>query len=703
MCRRLVHALIASLLALGLVLALTGAQEVARAQGHSGLIRVQATDLSELRQWDASIDRMLRQGDLRVRKVQQDTQIPGRTHERLDQVYRGVRVFGGDLTRQIDRGVTVSIFGGLYHGIEIDVTPGLSTEEATATIEKLTGTRANPRSTPELVVLPRDEGGYALAYRMSIRTRDDVTMYFIDARTGAELLKFSDLQRQSAVGSATGVLGDTKKISVQPSAGTFVAQDELRPPPLRTFDMRGDIDRTLDALDGVIALAQGDLAADTDNVWTDGPNVDAHVYTGLTYDYYFKRFARHGLDDNNLRLIGLSHPARREDILTAPPGIIGLFYLNAFFCATCGTDGAGMMVYGVGLPPGLVLTSTGQSVNFFAAALDVVGHELTHGVTAHSSGLGTRNEPGALNEAFSDMMGTSVEFFFQTPGSGLRQADYLIGEDVFTPGGIRSLADPGSLGDPDHYSKRFLGSADNGGVHTNSTIASHAFYLAIEGGTNRTSGLSVQGVGASHRDQIEKVFYRAFTLLLPSNASFLTAQSATIQAARDLFGAGSAPETAVTQAWKAVGVTEPDTHVRITFSPDPAPVAAACGDPQPSWEFVATATETAGIGFKVADATLGFYDASGRFLGGQNFDFAEFFTTCGGSGTRIPPSGRRCTDICVSLGGLSSGAIDLTLRGTNDRGALEAFVSPQLTLLSSSAFTSTATAAGKPQLRLRVR
>ena len=82
----------------------------------------------------------------------------------------------------------------------------------------------------------------------------------------------------------------------------------------------------------------------------------------------------------------------------------------------------------------------------------------------------------------------------------------------------------------------------------------HAFFLAIEGGTNRTSGLSVRGVGGSHRDQIEKVFYRAFTLLMPSNGVFQTARATTIQAAQDLYGAGSAPETAIIDAWNAVGV-----------------------------------------------------------------------------------------------------------------------------------------------------
>ena len=210
------------------------------------------------------------------------------------------------------------------------------------------------------------------------------------------------------------------------------------------------------------------------------------------------------------------------------------------------------MIYGDGLPAGL--TIGGQTVDFFSAALDIVAHELTHGVTEYTSNLIYRNESGALNEAFSDIMGTSVEFFYQPPGTGILQADYLVGEDVFRPGGIRSMANPGAFGDPDHYSRRFTGPEDNGGVHINSGIANQAFYLAVEGGTNRTSGLAVQGVGAANREQIERVFYRAFTQMLPADATFAVARAATIQSARDQFGANSAAERAVTQAWTAVGV-----------------------------------------------------------------------------------------------------------------------------------------------------
>ena len=185
----------------------------------------------------------------------------------------------------------------------------------------------------------------------------------------------------------------------------------------------------------------------------------------------------------------------------------------------------------------------------------MVAHELAHGVTDFSSQLIYQDESGALNEAFSDIIGTGVEFFFQASGSGLREADHLIGEDIITPGGLRSMENPGLFGDPDHYSNRLTGPEDNGGVHTNSAIANHAFYLAIEGGTNSTSGLGVAGVGAANREQIENIFYRAFVSLLPSNATFSIARAATILTAQTLYGAGSAAEQAVIQAWTAVGVT----------------------------------------------------------------------------------------------------------------------------------------------------
>jgi Zn-dependent metalloprotease len=525
-----------------LVIALdTSAQEPPRAR------HIAAQSLADVRAWDSAVDRMARDGDLTLRQHRTDPLLPRRTHDRYDQFYQGVRVFGGDLVRQLDNGLTISIFGTLHTGIALDPVPTLTTAQARTAIAEFSGAELNDAYAPELVVLPKDDGSYALAYRGRALSDAGLLMYFIDAHSGELLLSFSDLKSQSAIGIGAGVLGDNKKLSVSRlTNNSYRAEDERRPPTLVTFDLKGNLTRAVGILNGVLTLTTADLATDTDNTWTDPAIVDAHAYSGWVYDYFFKRFGRRGLDGADIPVLSIVHPANRATALQQSAATLGTFYLNAFYA------GGGLMVFGEGLPANVV-DSSGRSWNYLSGALDVFAHELTHGVTDYSSKLVYRNESGALNEAFSDIMGASAEFYFEPPGNGPMKADYVAAEDVVT-GGLRSLANPGAYGDPDHYSKRYTGPLDNGGVHTNLTIGGHAFYLAVEGGVNRTSGLSVTGVGGARREQMEKVFYRAFTQMLPADATFATARAATIQSARDLYGADSPATRAVTEAWTAVGV-----------------------------------------------------------------------------------------------------------------------------------------------------
>ncbi|CAN5810889.1 neutral protease NprB [soil metagenome] len=511
--------------------------------------RVAAVAPADLRAWDAQIDSMSRERTLDRRRDRADRMVPGRRHTRFVQTVNGVPVYGGDVARQTDaRGVTLSVFATVYDGIGIHTEPTLSPEHARAIVEGLSGMPLGGSRLPRLVILPRGGEGYALTYQARVATPGDITMYFIDAHTGAVVHQRSDAHTQAAVGLGTGVLGDRKKVQASRQGGLFVQIDRMRPPLIETLDMRGNLFRTLNILNGIVTPAASDFAADPDNDWTDGAAVDAHTYAGYTYDYFFKRFGRRGLDNADIPIRNLTHPVDRANAGHVPEFVLGLFYLNAFYA------GSGVMVYGEGLPPDVVTLPERQHWNYMSGALDVVAHELTHGITDYSSGLLYENEPGALNESFSDIMGTAVEFFFQPPGDALLQADYLIAEDVVTPGGLRSMADPAAFGHPDHYSRRYTGTADNGGIHGNAGIPNQAYFLAVEGGTNRTSGLVVQGIGRGNREEMERVFYRAFTLLMPANADFVTARAATIQAARDLFGPGSAQERAVTQAWTAVGV-----------------------------------------------------------------------------------------------------------------------------------------------------
>jgi len=519
----------------------------------SSTLRFNATG-NDLRVWDQFVTAQERAGALRVERATQDPSVPSRTVERLQQYYQGVPVWGAEVVRDLDRGVPVSIFGDLSTQLDLDTQPGMTVDAASQLLLSRAASGAALLRPLTLVVLRQESGEPRLAYTSVVASSNQVFRVFIDARTGAELLRYSSIRKQASIGTGRGVIGDTKKMSVRLQGGVYLADDPIRPPVLLTFDMRNNKIRALDVLFGA-PLFLSDVASDTDNNWTDVSAVDAHALVGWTYDYYFKRHGRRGLDNRDRPLISLINAVSQQDAVTLPPEWFDLA-VNAFWCPDCGPGAIGVMFFGNGVPPGLF---PGLNINPLAGSLDIVAHELTHGVTSATSNLLPTNEPGALNEAFSDMMGTSAEFFFQPVGAGIGQADYLIGEDSFRAvggglSGIRSLSNPIAFGDPDHYSLRFTGPEDDGGVHINSTIPSHAFYLAIEGGRNRVSGITVQGVGAANREQIEKSFYRAFAFLLPASANFSTARAATIQAARDLYGANSAAAQAITQAWTAVGV-----------------------------------------------------------------------------------------------------------------------------------------------------
>ena len=433
----------------------------------------------------------------------------------------------------------------------------LSAHDATQRVNQ-----ADSRSSraPELVIVfDETSDRYRLAYRVTSFGVEGRVATLVDAETGAIISRELTLPTQlgtlcgeCAVGQGRGVKGDLKKVSVRAIAGEYDATDLLRPSRISTYDMRGDWNRVLDVLTGFSSLSDSDLATDADNDWTDSAGVDAHTGAGWTTDYLYHRFGRRGLDNNDTPIAVMTHPIRRDDFFSVPGAVANLFHLNAFFCGTCVPGG--VIVLGEGLPPELVITSTGQKINFFAAGLDVVGHELGHAVTESSSRLICQDESGALSEAFSDLIGVGLEFFVAESGRHQsEEPDYLVGEDVVTPGGIRALDNPRSMGDPDHYSLRFQGTADNGGVHTNSTIVTHAFYLAIEGRTNVTSGMEVSGLGRVQRALIEQVFYRAFAFLLPADSTFAMARAATLQSARDLSD-DVAVEQAIAAAWTAVGV-----------------------------------------------------------------------------------------------------------------------------------------------------
>ena len=574
---------------------------------------------ADLARVDSMVDTLAAAGDLWLVSSQADRQLAGRTHDSFRQYHQGVPVHGGGVTRQRGAAGTVSIFGTLHEDIDVDVAPRQSAFDALTRARQLAGAEPATTALPELVVLPTLTGEYALAWSI---TMGDYHEYFLNAHTGELVQRQPLIQRQSAVGSGRGIQGAEKKVSMTRAGGRFEAHDRLRPAEIVTLDLRFSDARLIDLVLGMANWSASDIASSPVNTWSDAAVVDAHAYTGFSYDYFRSRHGWSGIDGRNGRTISMVNP-----------GDEGPGYNNAFFAPPpFGPERTGVVVYGA-LEDGTPLTP-----------IDVVAHELMHGVTYFSVSRRTgegfsdnawgvlgparftldgrqfdcewrfrvpegpdagrvlrfacrdgrllllSNHAGAINEAFSDIFGTGVEFSVHPPGDGVLRADYVMGEDA---GGDprRSLENPRSirLGDsallyPDAASRLFLfllgvfedtgegfwlpvGSVDgrtiiplptddDGGVHINSTILSHAFYLSIEGGRNRTTGLAVEGVGGVNRTLVERAFFRAMTDLMPSQPKFAMAAAVIRQSALDLYGTRSATYLAIDQALNAVGLPE---------------------------------------------------------------------------------------------------------------------------------------------------
>ncbi|MGI9516730.1 MAG: M4 family metallopeptidase, partial [Pirellulaceae bacterium] len=190
--------------------------------------------------------------------------------------------------------------------------------------------------------------------------------------------------------------------------------------------------------------------------------------------------------------------------------------------------------------------------------LDIVGHELAHGVTQNSANLIYSYESGALNESFSDIFGEAIEYYATGTKDWFSGTGVLIGG-----GGIRSLANPNVYGDPDTYlgTNWWYSPNDNGGVHTNSGVQNHWFYLLSDGGTGTNDNgdaFNVPGIGI---EDAADIAYRNLTVYLTPLSQHLEARAGSLQAATDLFGFDSPQYLSTLEAWNAVGVYGEELHL----------------------------------------------------------------------------------------------------------------------------------------------
>jgi Zn-dependent metalloprotease len=249
---------------------------------------------------------------------------------------------------------------------------------------------------------------------------------------------------------------------------------------------------------------------------------EAYDGLGATYDLYHEVYERNSIDNKGLRLDASVH--------------YQVDYDNAFW------DGR-QMVFG-----------DGDGVLFigFTKAIDVIGHELTHGVTQYECGLEYHDEPGALNESISDVFGSLVKQY--ALGQDVNAADWLIGSGILARGvhgvALRSMKDPGTAYDdeqlgrdpqPANYKNYVRTSDDNGGVHINSGIPNRAFYL------------TAVAIGGHAWEQAGAIWYHSLHRLQPQS-DFQHAANTTFQVAGELYGAGSAQQQAVREGWTGVGI-----------------------------------------------------------------------------------------------------------------------------------------------------
>ena len=275
--------------------------------------------------------------------------------------------------------------------------------------------------------------------------------------------------------------------------------------------------QTTENLPGTLVRAEGDAAT------ADVAVTEAYDYSGNTYDFYNQIFGRNSVDDKGMRLDSTVHYAQQYD--------------NAFW------DGS-QMIYGDG---------DGELFNRFTMDLDVIGHELTHGVTQNTAALQYSGQSGALNESISDVFGIMVKQWVL--GQSVDEADWLIGKGLFTTAvngvALRSMKDPGSAYNDPQIGKdpqpkimaNYVNTTqDNGGVHINSGIPNYAFYLAAT------------AIGGNAWEKTGKIWYETLTKRLTATSDFQAAADSTVSAAGDLFGQNSNEQKAVVDAWTKVGL-----------------------------------------------------------------------------------------------------------------------------------------------------
>ncbi len=455
--------------------------------------------------------------ELKVVEVNKDD--IGDTFVKFAQVIEGTEVDNSLINVHYDKnGVIVSVNGNLEENKEITTLGSkvISPEEAIE-IAKSQFEIKKIKKTPkaEKLVITEDGVNYEV-YKINIFFMEPtIGNYdvFVEVNSG-KVIKIEDKIRYNNPVTGTGidVLGKTRELNLNQSGDQYQMIDLTNKGSIYTYDAKNGI-------------SDGDLVSNTTGKFTteaDKSPVSAHHNAGKVISFYKNVFQRDSLDNNGMDVHSFTH--------------FDLNYNNAFWSG-------GVMIYGDG---------DGEEFTYLSGDLDVVGHEMTHGVIEYTADLAYHNQSGALNESMADVFGVLISTYdkYNVANRGtwkFDSADWVVGDDIYTPNiqgdALRSLVDPTLYGQPAHMTEYYeladTKDEDWGGVHINSGIPNKAAYnIAKSIGMDKTA----------------RIYYRALTQYMHADTNFQQAAYCLVQAAADLYGKGSNEITVIKNSFASTGV-----------------------------------------------------------------------------------------------------------------------------------------------------
>jgi bacillolysin len=457
--------------------------------------------------------------DLKTVEVKKDE--IGHTYVKFVQVIKGVKVNGSLINVHFDKnGVIVSVNGKLEKNKEVTtIGNDVISENHAIELAKKQYIFKSLRNVPktERLIITKDNKNYEV-FKINISyTEPTIGNYdvFVEVNSGKIIQTENNIRYSGSVtGSGADVLGNNRNLNLYLYGTSYQMKDLTKSATSRIVTNSFNYGTSFSSI-----VTNATSIFNTEDYKA---SVSAHYNAGKVIDFYKNLFNRNSLDDNGMSINSYTH--------------YGKNFNNAFW------DGY-EMVYGDG---------DGRNFTYLSGDLDLVGHEMTHGVISNTANLQYHNQSGALNESIADVFGVLISTYdkYKVASGGtwtFKASDWVIGDDIYTPfilgDALRSLSNPTLYEQPDNMSKYEYypdtEAGDYGGVHRNSGIPNKAAYLVAKSlGMEKTA----------------RIYYRALEKYMSATTDFQQGRNSLHQAAADLYGGNSAEVSAINSAFYSVGV-----------------------------------------------------------------------------------------------------------------------------------------------------